>query len=331
MSGRIWALVDNGARPLPATQVRQIASETGITGIAVDPRSGEVLFADFDSNVIKRLAANPNANGAPLPATLAATGVFSNVATLTPAAGVVPYTPNVSFWSDHARKTRWFALPDMTSTFGLNTNGPWRLPAGAVWVKHFDLELRRGVPASARRVETRVLVKTADDVYGATYRWDDAQTNATLVAEGGGFQSFEITEANGTTRTQTWLFPSRDQCLACHTERGGGALSFNTRQLNRTTLGRATNQLTDLAVLGYLDSATPPNAAALPALADPNDATWPIETRARAYLDANCSQCHQPGGTALGGFDARSTHSALARWHGQRRDFGRQDRRGRSR
>jgi uncharacterized repeat protein (TIGR03806 family) len=313
VSGRIWSLVDNGTRPLPATQVRQIGSETGITGITLDPRTGDVLFADFDSNVIKRLVANPNANGTPLPATLADTGAFSNVATLTPAPGVVPYTPNVSFWSDHARKTRWFALPDLASTFGFAATGAWTLPAGAVWVKHFDLELRRGAPATARRVETRVLVKTADGVYGATYRWNDAQTNATLVAEGGGFQSFEVTETNGTTRAQTWLFPSRDQCLTCHTDRGGGALSFNTRQLNRNTSGAVTNQIHDLAALGYLSSPTAPGAATLPALADPADATWPIETRARAYLDANCSQCHQPGGTAVGAFDARaSTPLSLA-------------------
>src|SRR6185295_2547562 len=105
MTGKIWALADNGARPLPAAQVRQIATQTGITGMTLDPRTGDVLFADYDSNVIQRLAANPNANGTPLPATLADTGIFSNVATLAPAPGVVAYTPNVSFWSDYAKKT----------------------------------------------------------------------------------------------------------------------------------------------------------------------------------------------------------------------------------
>jgi uncharacterized repeat protein (TIGR03806 family) len=308
VSGRIWALTDNGTRPLPAAQVRQIASETGITGLAFDPRTGDVLLADFDSNAVKRLVANPNAGGAPLPATLAATGIFSDVAALAPAPGVVPYAINAPFWSDHARKTRWFALPNTTSAFAFKADGAWTLPAGAVWVKHFDLELRRGVPASARRVETRVLVKTAGGLYGATYRWNDAQTDAALVAEGGGFQSYAVTETDGTVRTQTWSFPSRDACLACHTEGGGGALSFNTRQLNRPSPGSAANQLAALAAAGYLDTAPAamPPAAALPALADPADTALATEARARAYLDANCAQCHRPSGTALGAFDARA-------------------------
>jgi uncharacterized repeat protein (TIGR03806 family) len=313
VSGKVWALVDDGGRPLGASQVRQIASEGGITGMTMDPSTGEVLLADFDGNLIKRLVPNPNANGTSLPPTLADTGVFANAVTLTPAPGVLPYTPNVSFWSDFAAKSRWFALPDTTSRFGFKENGPWSLPAGAVWVKHFDLELRRGVPTTARRVETRVLVKTTDALYGASYRWNDEQTNATLVPENGALQSFTVTLPNGMQTLQTWSFPSRDDCLACHTEKGGGALSFNTRQLNRAGTNDSTNQLTELAARGYLDASLPLNTAALPALANPHDPTVPVETRARAYLDVNCSQCHQPGGTGTGTFDARaSTPLSLA-------------------
>ncbi len=306
VSGRLWALVDNGQRPLPATQVRQLTSEIGLTGFTLDPRTGDVLLADHDSNLIRRLALNPNANGTPLPATLADTGAFANVATLTPAPGVVAYAPNVSFWSDYAKKSRWFALPDTTSTFGFASDGPWSLPTGAVWVKHFDLELRRGDPTTARRIETRLLVKTADGLYGASYQWNAAQTNATLVTGEGATQDFTITEANGTTRTQKWTFPSRENCLVCHTEKGGGALTFNTRQMHRAFPGGAENQITALARAGYFSAAVapPPTAAALP---DPADATETLVRRVRGYLDANCAQCHQPGGTAFGAWDARST------------------------
>lgn len=59
VSGRIWALVDNGQRPLNSTQVTQIATETGLVGFAIDPRQGDLLAVDLDSNLIRRFAPDP--------------------------------------------------------------------------------------------------------------------------------------------------------------------------------------------------------------------------------------------------------------------------------
>ena len=299
VSGRIWALNPDGVNPVAADRVQLLATDGGISSFGLDPATGDILLTDLTENAIKRLVASPATGGTALPATLAATGAFSNLANLTPAAGVVAYEPNVSFWSDHARKRRWFALPDMTSAFGFATDGAWSLPTGTVWVKHFDLELTRGVAATARRIETRFLVKTTTGIYGATYRWNDAQTDATLVPDDGADATFTVVE-NGIARAQTWHFPSRAECLTCHTQAGGFALSFNTRQLNRGDF------IATLAQAGYL-SATPPAAGALPALAPADHPTASLELRARSYLDANCAQCHQPGGTALGTWDARSS------------------------
>ncbi|HUR60508.1 MAG TPA: PQQ-dependent sugar dehydrogenase [Opitutaceae bacterium] len=309
VSGRIWSLLPDGDNPVNASRVQLIAMDGGIASFGTDPSNGDVLLADLSEGRIKRLVGS-TAGGTTFPATLSATGAFSDLASLTPAPGVVPYEPNVSFWSDHATKRRWFALPDNTSAFGFAVDGPWTLPTGAVWVKHFDLELTRGNPSTARRIETRFLVKTATSSYGLTYRWNDAQTEATLVPDEGADANFAVVE-NGVTRTQTWRFPSRAECSTCHTAAGGHALSFNTRQLNRDQVfpGGTANILTALAQAGYLNApGTPaPVPAALPALARLEDTTKPIESRARAYLDVNCSQCHQPGGTAIGFWDARAT------------------------
>lgn len=309
-TGRVWALLPDGTKPVTANRVSRLATDGGISSFGLDPATGDILIADLVEGAIKKISASPATGGTPLPATLTATGAFASTATLTPAAGVVAYSPLVSFWSDHALKKRWFALKDPAAAFGFSATGNWSLPAGAVWIKHFDLERTRGDPATARRVETRFLVKTTSDVYGLTYRWNEAQTEATLVPDEGATQDFTVTES-GAPRVQTWRYPSRAECLMCHTQAGGYALSFNTRQLNHDHPfpGGNANILSTLGQAGYFSAGSAPSEdpQSLPALARANDSSQPLELRARSYLDANCSQCHQPGGPALGSWDARAT------------------------
>lgn len=47
------------------------------------------------------------------------------------------------------------------------------------------------------------------------------------------------------------------------------------------------------------------SAAQYPAMVDPSDAQASLESRAKAYLETNCSICHRPGGTARVGIDLR--------------------------
>jgi len=308
-SGRIWALRPDGGNKVSADRVTQIASDGGISSFGLNPATGDILFADHLDDVIKRIAAAP-APGSPLPpATLSATGAFTSLVALTPAPGVVPYSPIASAWSDHASKRRWFALKDASSSFGFSAAGNWSLPTGAVWIEHLDLELTRGNPASARRVETRFLVKTPSGAYGVTYRWNQEQTDATLVPEEGASQEFVVRE-NGVDHRQTWRYPSRSDCMRCHTSAGGFALGFNTRQLNheQSFSSGSANIISALAQAGYLTPGTAPtgDTSSLPALTAIYDSVKPLESRARSYLDVNCSQCHQPGGPALGYWDARA-------------------------
>ena len=113
---------------------------------------------------------------------------------------------------------------------------------------------------------------------------------------------------NGSPYTQRWRIPSRAECMTCHTPQGGHALSFETRQLNRTgTLGSSSGHyLQLLADAGYLSNAPASNSLAyLPKYHPPTDNSQTLETRARSWLAVNCSYCHQSGGTGIGAFDLR--------------------------
>jgi hypothetical protein len=184
-------------------------------------------------------------------------------------------------------------------------DGVWTFPTGQVWVKHFDLPLTRSNPPQAtdpltpsKRIETRLLVKTAAGSYGVSYRWNDAGTDATLVADEGADFDVNLTQ-NGSPYTQRWRIPSRADCLTCHTPQGGHALSSDTRQLNLTGAmnGFTGNQISRLHAAGYFSNVPEPSNV-LPRHLRPNETTYPVEARVRSYLAVNCAYCHKTGGTA---------------------------------
>ncbi|MGI8965029.1 MAG: hypothetical protein ACR2H1_02955, partial [Limisphaerales bacterium] len=249
----------------------------------------------------------PSVPPAPLPFTLADTGAFADLTTLTPQPGIVPYDINVPFWSDNATKRRWFSLPDTNLKFTFNRDGNWDFPASSVWIKHFDLEMIKGNPQSSKRIETRFIVRNTNGVYGVTYRWGDSTSNAVLVPEGGLDETFQINDG-GVTRAQVWRYPSRNECLSCHTAIGGRALGFNTRQLNcNYNYGSGPeNQIQAYSDAGYFTTPVT-NSLILPALARASETSVSREYRVRSYFAANCVQCHQPGGVTGANWDARAT------------------------
>jgi uncharacterized repeat protein (TIGR03806 family) len=296
--GHIWSM------NLDGSGVTWHFNQDGVSSFGVDPSNQDVLITVASSNSqILRIVSNTT--GTAFPDTLSETGLFSSVANLTPAPGVVPYSVNLPFWSDHAMKRRWFTLPNANATFTWSKDGLWTLPAGSVWVKHFDMEMVRGNPASKKRIETRLLVKNASGAYGVSYKWNAGGTEATLVEDKGEDLTLNITE-NGNLVTQTWSIPARGQCMICHTQQAGYALSFNTRQLNLASdmSGHAGNQLTTLFNQGYLSN-NPGSTNLLPRHLRPDESAYSVEARVRSYLAVNCSYCHRAGGTALGQWDGR--------------------------
>lgn len=228
--------------------------------------------------------------------TLAANNCFSDVTTQTMADGVIPYTVNSVLWSDGESKGRYFAIPDdsqitlkidethIGSTNGIE-NGDFDFPEGSVIIKHFY----RGT----RIVETRYLMNHKNNGWaGYSYKWNYAQTELTLLDT-----SDEISSP------VSHYFPSRGECMECHTDAALVVLGPDTLQLNYTlyyTDGSDENYLDALGRLGFFSISPLPvyKENKLYAL---NDNSASLEQKARSYLHSNCSGCHRVGTGPAGG------------------------------
>ncbi|CAG1017755.1 hypothetical protein BURC_02440, partial [Burkholderiaceae bacterium] len=251
-------------------------------GQAID---GELFALDYSGGRIRQLIFSSGSPSAPVvPNLLSATGCVSASDPRQPAPGLVNYDINAPFWSDGAAKERFFALPAAPAAFSAASGGDWTMAPRGVLMKNFRL--------GGTLIETRLLMRQSNgDWAGYTYEWNDAQTDATLVGAAGKDKAIA---------GQTWAYPSRSQCLQCHTVASGFSLGLETQQMNRHTTyaqtGINAHQLTTLSStpVGMLTPQVS-DPSALPRLADPfgNEA---LATRARAYLHTNCAMCHQPGG-----------------------------------
>lgn len=239
------------------------------------------------------------------PPLLSATGLFSDLATLTPAPGLVPYEINMPLWSSGLAKSRWFMIPSdgvpdsPGETITYSENGTWQLPVGSVLVKHF------ADPVSGAPIETRLLVHGTDSWGGVSYKWRAGGTEADLLEDG----LVEPLTVNG--ETIDYLYPARSQCWQCHQEGVEPVLGFRTRQLNRTVDypgGYSANQIESLSAAGFIpEDLDEADLAGVITSARHDDPTVGDEEWVRSYLDSNCSHCHQPDGSSRAFFDARLT------------------------
>lgn len=218
-----------------------------------------------------------------------------------PAPGLVPYSVRSALWSDAAEKERFVRIPDGAKIHAVDCatetelcgdpgaggdgldDGHWDLPIGTVLVKNFSIE--------GKRIETRLLMRRNTRVWkGFSYEWNDAGTEANLLPD-----TNEAKTKPVGTGTQVWSYPTRSQCLECHTQYAGRSLGPSTRQLNSDFAyeGGAMNQVAKFSELGLFDA--PPKD--LPGYPDPFDSNGgTLEERARSYLQTNCAICHRPGG-----------------------------------
>lgn len=239
--------------------------------------NGEVYALNIANGQILQLVSSGTPPVDTFPRLLSQTGCFDPTDPKVALPALIPYSINAPFWSDGAGKERFVAIPDGT-TVTVTASGDFEFPNGTVLAKTFTV--------GGKRIETRLFMRHMNgDWAGYSYEWNDAETDATLLSG----------SKSKTVGTQTWFYPSRSQCLQCHTAVAGRSLGLELGQLNRTqtyaATGRTANQLATMEAIGWFSAALPANPVRFP---EPFG-TEPLESRARAWLHSNCAGCHQQG------------------------------------
>jgi len=275
-TGRIWGIRHDGTK----VTWHQLIADTplNITGFGTDS-TGELLICDYqpaDKGGFYRLVPAPPApkDQPPFPKRLSESGLFADVAKHRMAEGVVPYQPVSPLWSDGTHKARYFALPPtkredgamVPAKIGVTNARGWNFPDGTVLVKSFAIDDVEGDPSTRRWIETRFMLKEQGEWAGYSYEWNDDQTDAVLVAAEGKDRDFQIRTADlekhaDGVKTQQWHYPSRTECMVCHSRASNYVLGLCTVQLNhdydyKTPLGEGhftDNQLRTLEHLGLLE------------------------------------------------------------------------------
>jgi hypothetical protein len=312
----IWAITLD-INSMTATRDLLTTFPSGSLGTFGQDNNGEIFMGDVAASIpLQRLERIGDPVPDP-PALLSQTGALTDTGNFVVNPAGVPYDL-VPFWSDGTYKQRWLFLPNdgthntAAEQITFSEQGNWGFPAGTVAMKHFELPIDETNPGVRIRLETRFQVLGDDGkVYGVTYRWRPDLSDADLLTTAE-TAVYTIQLEGGGTRQQTWLFPSRNDCLQCHTEGAGGFLGLRTHQQNRDltypSTGRTDNQLRTWNALGmFTPTLNEPDIPTFPQAAQLADTAASLELRARSWLDSNCSNCHRPETGNRAAFDARFT------------------------
>ena len=310
---RVWSIGTTGDGPGPLVDL--VAPTIRVVAFAED-RDGELFILDYDDGSIHELLPNDEAASAePFPERLSETGLFADTATHEPMPGVTPFEVAAEAWADRATSRRFIGLPGTGSVKLLPAKKPEQgstlvtkidYPAGTVLAKTFSIEMRAGDSQSERKLETQLLHFDGRHWHGYSYAWNEAGTDADLVAAEGKSLPLAIVDAAapGGRREQNWRFLGRNECQRCHNEWAGTTLAFDVAQLNRDVPapgGGRVNQLREFGTRGLVEGFVAPKRPEdeLPRFADPHDPTAALDARARAYLHTNCAGCHRFGGGSV--------------------------------
>jgi uncharacterized repeat protein (TIGR03806 family) len=214
-------------------------------------------------------------------------GTLSN---LNPGYGVLPYSLNSALFSDYAKKKRFVWMPSNVSANYVADTEALDFPVGAILIKNFYYE--NVLPnASTKIIETRLMIKQADEWTFANYVWNEEQTEAHFTTSGS-VVNFDWVADDGETKSINYQVPSYGQCFSCHnsyeTVLPIGPKPQNLNK-NHTYVDGLSNQLEKWKSFNYLAQNTPTN---ITSTVDWKDDSQPIDLRFRSYVDINCAHCH---------------------------------------
>lgn len=296
-TGKIWGIKHDGNKRLA---LRELADTTlAITGFATT-HSGELLIADHSGGFYKLETQPRIRRGAPFPRRLSETGLFADTKNHKMKSGIIEYSVIASGWNDTATAKRWMAVPEK-KTIGFNQNGAWSFPNKTALIQTLTVQRENALgQATPFRIETRVLLRQQNEWTGYSYRWNEKQTDAELVSKEGDTVTLRITDtkAPGGFRRHDWIFPSRADCMTCHSRARGfllGLTGQNTDRMHNFS-GKEDNQLLTFSHIGLFNKPYTRPKNSDQKLVNPYNQNEKISKRVRSYLHINCSSCHVHAG-----------------------------------
>lgn len=214
---------------------------------------------------------------------------------LTPGYKVIAYEPASPLFTDYAHKKRFIWMPPGVKANYVADGKILDFPVGTVLMKSFYYTTIQ--PGNQTKIiETRLMVRRNDGWKFYEYLWNDEQTEANLVSgvdfTNGSSKNITFTKPSGEVITTDYRIPSDAECFACHKiNEVATPIGVKPQNLNHTFAysNGSRNILRRLVEQGYLTS----YPANIVSTIDYTDVNQPLALRARSYLDANCSHCHQ--------------------------------------
>ena len=188
VTGKLWSFsFENGS----AQDIKKIADVGGqIVSFAEDPQ-GEIFIITLNQGIYKLEKAPPK-KLKPVPERLSQTGLFSSTEDHLPSPSLINYDINLPMFKDGATSKRFIGLPKnqrirfkathrkielLPELRSRSTLDKFELPEGSVLAKTYFM--------GDTKIETQISLNDNGEWRFLNYRWNENQTDANLVPEGG--------------------------------------------------------------------------------------------------------------------------------------------------